>query len=103
LIEKNNLIEKEYINLKYEHNKEIKNLKKTLKEQVEAEIKKCVEDFTNRINGECLWEGLKVKIEKFVSNIERISEIFLQRSRKYQNHEHHTKPTNALSKLNNIK
>lgn len=33
-MEKNSLIEKEYINLKYEHNKEIKELKKIIADKL---------------------------------------------------------------------
>jgi hypothetical protein len=48
-----------------------------------------VDEFTAKINDECLWEGIKVKIQRFITNLERISEIFLQKSKKYQNKDLH--------------
>ncbi len=69
LIEKNSLIEKQYLNLKYQHNKEVKNLKKHYKEKIDEEIKKAVQDFCLKIDEECLWEGLKGKIDKFINNL----------------------------------
>lgn len=60
------MIEKEYINLKYEHNKEMKNLKKTISDKIQEQIDKIIEEFNTQIKEEVLWEGIRSKIDKFI-------------------------------------
>lgn len=45
-----------------------------------------------KLSEESLWEGIKSKIQKFISNIQRISEIFLQKSKKYHNKDTNRSP-----------
>ncbi len=53
----------------------------------------------NKINGQNLLESMKQKIDKFVTNLRRISEIFMQKSKKHHNHDSNT--TDVLAKLKN--
>jgi hypothetical protein len=85
LIEKNNLIEKEYINLKYDHNKELKQLRKQYKEGVDQQIAACVEDFTAKLAQEELCDTLRNKITRLLNSLASITEVFLLKSKKHPN------------------
>ena len=72
--------------MKYEHNKEVKSIKKACKEKVEEEVKKCIDEFNSKIGTEMLTESAKAKIERLISNLGRVSESFLLKSKKYHSH-----------------
>lgn len=82
--------------MKYEHNKEMKNVKKACKEKVEEEVKKCIDEFNSKIAAETLTETLRGKIERLVNNLGRVSESFLMKSKKYPNHEGQLKTSDLL-------
>ena len=75
MIEKNSLIEREYMNLKYEHNREVKTQKKQVVEQVDTYLSECIGTFSKSIHGEVLWEGIRSKIEQFVLEVKRTAEV----------------------------
>ena len=82
--------------MKYEHNKEVKGIKKACKETVEGEVRKCVEEFNNKMSGEILTEAVRAKVERLINNLGRVSESFLMKSKKYHKHDNQLNTSDLL-------
>ncbi len=89
-MEKNILIEREYINLKYQHNREIKDLKRNITFKILKEVDKHIQEFNLTVKDEKINELLKNKIDKFTENLKNMSNLASTSKKFAKNHSKRT-------------